>query len=92
MRTSARQKRKEFRKKWSRNANAAKARKRMEGPTPERWPEMIAFFPWKITLENKLDGAKFRLDPKSARHAKRFCDAVLGNYQPECRIGGQERL
>jgi hypothetical protein len=72
----------EARKKWSRNANAAKARKRMENP-PERWPEMQAFFPWRITLENKLDGAKFRLDLRSARHAKRFCDAVLGNYEPE---------
>ena len=91
MRTSARQKRKEARKKWSRNANAAKARKRMD-QIPDRWPEMLAFFPWKITLENKLDGAKFRLDLQSARHAKRFCDAVLGNYQTECRFGGQERL
>ena len=82
MRTSARQKRKEARLKWSRNANAAKARKRLDGPAADRWPKMEAFFPWRITLENKLDGAKFRLDLQSARHAKRFCDAVLGNYQP----------
>jgi len=65
--------------KWSQNANAAKARKRMEHD-PERWPEMEAFFPWKITLENKLDGARITIDLQSARHAKRFCDAVLGNY------------
>ena len=82
MRISARQKRKEARLKWSRNANAAKARKRME-KEPDRWPEMQAFFPWEITLKNKIDGAKFRLDLRSARHAKRFCDAVLGNYQPD---------
>jgi hypothetical protein len=91
MRISARQKRKEARKKWSRNANAAKARKRMER-IPDRWPKMEAWFPWRITLENKLDGAKFRLDLRSARHAKRFCDAVLAHYESEYRIGGQERL
>jgi hypothetical protein len=91
MKISARQKRKEARLLWSKNANAAKARKRMENP-PERFPEMLAFFPWEIVLKNKLDGAKFKLDLQSARHAKRFCDAVLANYEPECRIGGQERL
>lgn len=91
MRTSTRQKRKEARKKWSLNANAAKARKRMER-IPDRWPEMTAFFPWRITLQNKLDGAKFTLDLQSSRHAKRFCDAVLSHDEPECRIGGQERL
>lgn len=91
MRISARQKRKAARLKWSRNANAAKARKRMERP-PDRWPEMKAFFPWKITLVNKLDGAKFTLDIQSARHAKRFCDAVLVHYETDTRSGGQERL
>jgi hypothetical protein len=53
---------------------------------------MTAWFPWEIVLRNKLDGAKFKLDLQSARHAKRFCDAVLAHYEPECRIGGQERL
>jgi hypothetical protein len=91
MRISARQKRKESRKKWSRNANAAKARKRLER-IPNRWPQMEAFFPWSVTLENKLDGAKFKLDLNSARHCKRFCDFVLAHYEPECRYGGQERL
>jgi hypothetical protein len=91
MRTSARQKRKAARLKWSRNANAAKARKRL-AHVPDRWPEMGPYFPWKITLTNKLDGAKFRLDLKSARHAKRFCDAVLAHYLPDTRSGGQERL
>ena len=91
MRISARQKRKEARKKWSRNANAAKARKRLER-IPDRKPDMIPFFPWKITLTHKLDGAKFTLDLQSARHAKRFCDAVLANYEPESQWGGQERV
>lgn len=91
MRISARQKRKEARKKWSRNANAAKARKRKSIPA-ERWPKIEHYFPWKITLTHKQDGAKFTLDLKSARHAKRFIDAVIPNYEPECMIGGQERL
>lgn len=91
MRISERQKRKEARKKWSRNANAAKARKRKSLPV-ERWPEMEPYFPWKITLTHKHDGAKFTLDLKSARHGKRFIDAVVSNYEPECRLGGQERL
>ncbi|MFZ4777776.1 MAG: hypothetical protein ACOYM3_20600 [Terrimicrobiaceae bacterium] len=90
MRISARQKRKEARKKWSANANAAKARKRMERE-PEYWPKMESYFPWKVTMKNKLDGATFTLNLKSARHAKRFIDAVV-NYEPECRLGGQERL
>jgi len=91
MRISARQKRKEARKKWSRNANAAKARKRMERP-PERWPDLKSYFPWKITLVNTMDGATFTLPINSARHGKRFLDAVCANYEPECMIGGQERL
>lgn len=91
MRISARQKRKEARKKWSANANTAKARKRMER-IPEIWPKMTPLFPWQITLLNTLDGAKFTLPLRSTRHAKRFCDAVMSNYEPECRIGGQERL
>ncbi|MBU3720735.1 MAG: hypothetical protein FGM22_08265 [Burkholderiaceae bacterium] len=59
---------------------------------PERWPEAVAFFPWQMVLVNKLDGARFCLDLRSARHAKRFCDAVLPHYVPEVRFGGQERL
>jgi hypothetical protein len=86
MRASRQQKKKEARQKWSRNANAAKARKRMESE-PDRWPEMDAFFPWKITLKNLLDGATVSIRLRSARHAKRFCDAVLGNYQPGYTLG-----
>jgi len=81
MRTSAKQKRIEARKKWSRNANAAKARKRLDRAT-DRWPQMRPIFPWTITLTNTLDGATVTIPLQSARHAKRFCDAVLGNYQP----------
>ena len=69
----------------------AKAKKRLANP-PVRFPKMKRFFPWEVLIENTIDGAKFTLDLKSARHAKRFCDAVLAHYEPECRIGGQERL
>ena len=80
MRLNRISKRKAARLKWSRNANAAKARKRMER-IPDRWPKMIPLFPWKLRVTNTLDGASVDFKPRSGRHAKAFLDALFAGYQ-----------
>lgn len=62
---------------WSRNANAAKARKRLERPEREVVPGMVRCFPWEVTVRNVLDGANVTLKVRSGRHAKAFLDAVF---------------
>jgi len=70
--------------KWSRNANAAKARKRLESPPPPREPKRIkAALPWQITLTNTIDGESATFTPRSARHAMRAIAVTIANYKPE---------
>ena len=50
------QKKKAARLKWSRNANAAKARKRMASKRQDEPPKVVPFFPWRITVTHCLSG------------------------------------
>jgi hypothetical protein len=74
------QRKKSARLKWSRNANAAKARKRMERPAPECPPKLLPFFPWRISLKNLLTGEKASFRPRSGRHAKAVLDVLFAEY------------
>jgi hypothetical protein len=73
-------KKKAARMKWSQNANAAKARKRMERPAPEQPPKLVPFFPWRITCKNLLTGEKASFRPRSGRHAKAVLDVLFAEY------------
>jgi hypothetical protein len=74
-------KRKAARLKWSRNANAAKARKRMERERQTEPPKMEPFFPWRITVKHMLTGEKATFRPRSGRHAKAVLDVLFAEYQ-----------
>jgi hypothetical protein len=75
-------KKKAARLKWSRNANAAKARKRTEREPAEQPARLVAFFPWRITVKNLLTGEKATFRPRSGRHAKAVLDVLFSEYQP----------
>jgi hypothetical protein len=76
-------KKKAQRLKWSRNANAAKERKRMERPPPDPEPKFQrAPLPWEITVRNAIDGQSATFRPRSGRHAKRILDLMFSEYQP----------
>ena len=79
--------------KWSRNANAAKARLRLDGPPPDREPRMErAPLPWEITVRNVVDGSTGSFVPRSGRHAKRVLDLLFASYVPERRlVHGEEK-
>jgi hypothetical protein len=68
---------------WSRNANAAKARKRMERGAVEPEPKLgRALLPFEITIKCLADGESGTFRPRSGRHAKQVIDLVLANYLP----------
>jgi hypothetical protein len=76
-------KKKALRLKWSRNANAAKARKRREDLPPEPEPSLSrASLPWEITVRNLIDGESASFIPRSGRHAKAVLDVLFANYLP----------
>ena len=84
-------KKKAARIKWSRNANAAKARYRLEGPPPDRVVRGKNVLPLVVTVA--FDGGEavsFR--PRSRRHLGLQVDALALYSGPEIRYGGQERL
>jgi hypothetical protein len=71
---------------WSRNANAAKARKRMERKAVEPEPKLCrALLPFEITIKCLVDGESGTFRPRSGRHAKRVIDLVLAHYVPSLR-------
>jgi hypothetical protein len=74
-------KKKAARLKWSRNANAAKARKRMASKRQGEPPKLSPFFPWEITVKHLLSKEKATFRPRSGRHAKAALDALFANYQ-----------
>jgi hypothetical protein len=74
-------KRKAARLKWSRNANAAKARKRMASKRQEEPAKAVPFFPWEITVKHLLSKEMATFRPRSGRHAKAALDALFANYQ-----------
>ena len=74
-------KKKAARLKWSRNANAAKARKRMERERDEEPHKLVRFFPWKITVKNLLTGERATFRPRSGRHAKAALNVLFSEYQ-----------
>jgi hypothetical protein len=80
-RSNALQRKKAARLEWSRNANAAKARKRMERERAEEPPKLVPFFPWKITVKNLLTREKATFQPRSGRHAKAVLDVLFANYK-----------
>jgi hypothetical protein len=72
--------------KWSRNANAAKARKRMERGAVKPEPKLgRALLPFEITIKCLVDGESGTFRPRSGRHAKRVIDLVLAHYVPSLR-------
>jgi hypothetical protein len=75
------QRKKSARLKWSRNANAAKARKRMASRRQDEPPRLVPFFPWEITVKHLLSKEKATFRPRSGRHAKSALDALFANYQ-----------
>ncbi len=76
-------KKKAARLKWSKNANAAKARKRLARSAIEREPKLKrASLPWEITVRNLIDGELASFRPRSGRHAKRLLDTLFANYLP----------
>jgi hypothetical protein len=74
-------KRKAARLKWSRNANAAKARKRMASKRQDEPAKGILFFPWEITVKHLLSKEKATFRPRSGRHAKAALDSLFANYE-----------
>jgi hypothetical protein len=85
-RPSRLQKKKEARIKWSRNANAAKARKRREGPQPERPPQkgglVMPAFEWEITLRNRIDGESVTFVSPTVTDLKKRVSVIVANYKP----------
>lgn len=63
---------------------AAKERKRMEGPPPDRPPRMKKLWlsGWKITLENTVDGASVTFYPTSVRDCFRRLAIIFRYYVP----------
>ena len=80
-------KKKAERLKWSRNANAAKARKRREGPAPELPPErgrrLMPASEWEITLRNRIDGQSVRFIPESITDLKTRAAVIVAHYVPD---------
>jgi hypothetical protein len=85
-RPSRLQKKKAARKKWSLNANAAKARKRIEGPLPDRpptkGPRLMPASEWEITLRNRIDGATVSWIPPTVTDLKTRASVIISNYVP----------
>jgi hypothetical protein len=75
------QRKKSARLKWSRNANAAKARKRMECGIVGPDPKMNHFFPWEITVRYLLTRENATFRPRSGRHAKAALDVLFAEYR-----------
>jgi hypothetical protein len=70
------------RKLWSKNANAAKARKRLSKERNEVIPKHSCptFFPWKITVEHLLTKEKATLKPRSKSHCYKALQVTFDNY------------
>jgi len=85
-RPSRLQKKKDARKQWSLNANAAKARKRQEGPIPDRPPEkgriVMPAFEWEVTLRNRIDGEKVKFVSPTITDMKKRLAVIVANYVP----------
>jgi len=69
----------EARLRWSRNANAAKARKRMAGPPPDREPRFTPCHRLKIIVVDTLTGERGEFIMRSVRDATRRL-ATLQRY------------
>jgi hypothetical protein len=72
------------RKLWSKNANAAKERKRLESDLAECIPKSMCptVFPWIIKITNTMDGESATLRPRNRTHALKAIGCVLSNYVP----------
>jgi hypothetical protein len=67
----------EQRRRWSRNANAAKARYRMERPAPEREPKMLPWHRFKLGVRDTVTGETAWTELRSVRDAARRLAVVL---------------
>jgi hypothetical protein len=85
-RPSRLQKKKEARQKWSRNANAAKARKRREGSQPERPTQkgglVMPAFEWEVTLRNRIDGESVTFISPTMTDLRKRVAVIVANYEP----------
>lgn len=68
--------------KWSRNANAAKERKRMENPI-EREPRLRCLWlsGFEITVRCKADGECVTFEPESVRDCFRKLRVIFRHYR-----------
>ena len=84
MRISRLQKKKEARLRWSRNANAAKARKRLERERMEPLSSgsRLHLVGYEITIKCLSDGSKVSFRPKSINDMKRRAAMIVANYLP----------
>lgn len=71
--------------KWSRNANAAKARKRLEREHIDRPPAACTRIyenQWEVTIRNLVDGEAVTWKPTSLNDLKRRATVIFANYSP----------
>lgn len=64
-------------RRWSRMANAAKVRKRMENPTADQEPRMTPWYRFSITVADKITGDKHTFDLRSVRDINRRLSVLL---------------
>jgi hypothetical protein len=95
-RPNALQKKKQARKLWSRNANAAKARKWRGGNQPNLpAPKGNAAMPaieWEVTLRNRIDGEKVKFVSPTITDMKKRIAVIVANYVPAKRTKMRSRL
>ncbi len=65
---------------WSRNANAAKARKRMANPVDDE-PRMVRWHRLQFGVRDKLTGDSMWMDLCSVRDAARRLSVLLRHYR-----------
>jgi hypothetical protein len=71
----------EQRRRWSQNANAAKARYRMQRDRVEPEPRMSPWCRFSITVTDKLTGDSHTLDLRSVRDVSKRLSLVLRYLQ-----------
>lgn len=79
-------KKKRERLRWSRNANAAKARKRLAQEHIDRPPPSgirIYENQWEVTIRNRIDGESVTWCPTSLNDLKRRAAVIFANYLPQ---------
>ena len=69
----------EARLRWSRNANAAKAQKRMESPPPDPEPKFEKWNRFEITVKDRLTGETGSFELRSLRDCARRL-AIVTRY------------